>query len=56
MENEMTKEVVLKILQQHNRWRRGEEIPMLSPEIIGLAIDKAIELLKKSDFNENDKC
>lgn len=27
------------ILERHNRWRRGEEIPMEDPKILGKAID-----------------
>lgn len=48
MENDMTKEVALKILERHNEWRRGKEIPMLKPKLIGLAIEKAIEVLRLS--------
>jgi len=44
----MTKEVALKILERHNEWRRGKEIPMLKPELIGIAVDKAIEVLRLS--------
>lgn len=55
MENDITKEVALKILERHNDWRRGKEIPMLKPESIGLAIDKAIEILRQSIINESKK-
>lgn len=34
------------LLATFNRWRRGEDIPVASPEAIGKAIDLAIEILK----------
>jgi len=34
------------ILDHFNRWRRGADIEQLSPKLIGLAIDKAINVLK----------
>lgn len=39
----------LKILRQHNIWRRGddEDLPMLPPDLIGHAIDAAIEELTR---------
>lgn len=42
------------ILEQHNRWRRGdEEVPMEDPMRIGLAIDFAVvELRRLSDIAE----
>jgi hypothetical protein len=39
----------IQILKLHNEWRRGAEIDMLSPKMIGEAIDKVIEL-DKSKF------
>jgi len=39
----------IQILKLHNEWRRGAEIDMLSPKMIGEAIDKIIEL-EKSKF------
>lgn len=47
----MDKEVALKILERYNDWCRGKEIPMLKPELIGQAIDKAIEALRLSIVN-----
>jgi hypothetical protein len=44
----MTKEEALKILIEYNQWRRGLEIEMLPPKLIGEAIDVAIECLTKS--------
>jgi len=43
----MTKVEAIKILTEHNSWRRGGEMPMISPRLIGFAIDKAIEVLKQ---------
>ena len=42
----MTAEQALEILIEHQAWRRGAEIPMQEPRIIGEAIDVAIELLQ----------
>ena len=36
----------IQILKLHNEWRRGAEIDMLNPKMIGQAIDKVIELEK----------
>lgn len=38
----MTNAEIIRHLTQHNQWRRGDEIPMLSPKLIGEAIDGAI--------------
>lgn len=35
------------ILDHFNRWRRGADIEQLSPKLIGLAIDRAINVLKE---------
>ena len=35
------------ILDHFNRWRRGADIEQLRPKLIGLAIDKAINVLKE---------
>lgn len=42
----MTIEQAIDILIEHQEWRRGAEIPMQEPRIIGEAIDVAIELLQ----------
>ena len=42
----MTIEQALEILIEYQEWRRGAEIPMQEPRIIGEAIDVAIELLQ----------
>ena len=41
----MTNKEALETLMNHQAWRRGKEIPMLNPEKIGIAIDKAITVL-----------
>lgn len=42
----MTTKEALEILKVHNDWRRGAEIPMPHPTEIGVAIDKAIEVME----------
>ena len=49
----MTTEQALEILIEHQEWRRGAEIPMQEPRIIGWAIDVAIEILKEKTKNES---
>lgn len=49
----MTTEEALVILIDHQRWRRGADIPMLEPKEIGEAIDVAIEVLKEKTNNES---
>ena len=55
MKNDMTIQVALKILERHNDWRIGKEIPMLKPELIGQAIDKAIEVLRLSIGEQSEQ-
>lgn len=52
----------IEILKRHNKWRRGAEIPMENPTIIGIAIDTVInyyennsELIEKLN-NDIIKC
>lgn len=33
----------LRILEYHNKWRRGADIGMLNPTILGIAIDTVVE-------------
>lgn len=49
----MTKEEALNILVEFQKWRRGAEIPMQEPRIIGEAIDVAIAVLKGKANNES---
>lgn len=43
----MNKVKALKVLIAFNAWRRGAEIPMPCPTLIGKAIDAAIEHMRK---------
>ena len=39
---------VIKILKNYNKWRRGDEnINMINPKTLGIAIDEAIRHLEK---------
>lgn len=38
---------VIKILEEHNKWRRGKTSAMQNPAQLGKAIDAAIRQLKK---------
>lgn len=42
----MTLIEAIQILETHNKWRRGAEIPMEEPKKIGIAIDFVIEFCK----------
>lgn len=45
----MNKSKAIKILEVHNRWRRGDDsCEMQSPKEIGLAIDFAIRYMTKN--------
>lgn len=37
----------IKILDRHNKWRQGAEIPMEKPLVISIAIDTVLSELKK---------
>ena len=51
----MEREEALKILKQHEAWRKGADIDMLHPLIISEAMDEAIRCLKESLSNETIK-
>lgn len=34
------------ILEKHNRWRRGEDIEMIDPALLGTAIDIILDKLQ----------
>ena len=43
----MSNEKAAEILEQHNRWRRGDdEYQMTDVRLLGLAIERAIEALR----------
>jgi len=47
----MNREEIIKILKEHNEWRRGnDDYEMTEPKDLGIAIDEAIKLLKQSLF------
>lgn len=48
----MTNERAAEILEQHNRWRRGAEIPMCDPKELGEAIDIAVLELSNHGSDE----
>jgi len=46
---ELTEKEALEVLKKYNSWRRGnEDIKQITPKKVGMAIDKAIEVLKLS--------
>jgi hypothetical protein len=51
----MTLKQAIEILEAHNAWRRGEDVPMIAPEQIGQAIDVVVSDLygfKNEDRHE----
>ena len=46
IKNNMNLTQAIQILKLHNQWRRWPQIDLLSPKLIGEAIDKVIELEK----------
>lgn len=42
----MTIKQAIKILKEHNEWRRGAETPQIEPKILGEAIDEVIDYFK----------
>ena len=51
----MKLKTAIKILEDHNKWRRGAEIKMQEPKDIGIAIETVIDKIKqiKELLNEN---
>lgn len=43
------------ILKQHNKWRRGADIPMANPTELGKAIDLVIAYTERGLKDENNK-
>jgi hypothetical protein len=39
----MTRNEAKEILRKHNAWRRGKDVEMYDPKVLGLAIDRMIE-------------
>ena len=46
---EMKTNEAINILERHNEWRRGADVPMTEPKILGEAIDSAVDALKWHD-------
>ena len=44
---QLTKRQAIKVLHHAQKWRRGEKIGMPPPALLGLAIDKAIRVLRQ---------
>ena len=44
---QLTKEQAVKVLHHVQKWRRGAKIGMPPPALLGLAIDKAIRVLRQ---------
>ena len=49
----------IKILEEHNRWRRDNNVPaktkMVDPEVLGIAIDTAIKELNKFKTKKDEQ-
>ena len=45
-------EEAISILEYHNKWRRSEEAEMISPVLIGEAIDFVVDYFKKTRQKE----
>lgn len=43
----MTLKQTIKLLEDHNNWRRGYSIPMTNPKKLGVALDVAVAELKQ---------
>ena len=43
----MKLKTAIKILEDHNKWRRGAETQMQEPKTIGIAIDTVINKFKE---------
>jgi hypothetical protein len=48
----MKKSEAIAILERHNKWRRGAEIPMEDPTELGIAIDVVLAELKGENSPE----
>lgn len=44
----------IKIVERHNEWRRGAEIDMTDPVILGQAMDKVIKYVKEKENIEDN--
>lgn len=46
--DELDNEAVAEVLRCHNVWRRGADIDPVPPRLLGLALDKAYEILNEA--------
>ena len=44
---DMDVQEALRLLEHHNKWRRGADIPMLNPTVLGEVIDIIVKEFKK---------
>ena len=48
----MNTQKAIKILETHNKWRRGEPTARMTDAIyLGVALDRAIEVMKRSELH-----
>ena len=52
-QGELTKRQAVKVLHHAQKWRRGAKIGMPPPTLLGLAIDKAIRVLRQKIKDDN---
>jgi|13_taG_2_1085334.scaffolds.fasta_scaffold05236_4 hypothetical protein len=49
----------IKVLEEHNRWRRDNNVPaktkMAEPKVLGMALDRAIEELNKGVVSDAER-
>lgn len=50
----MKKKELIDFLIEHNKWRRGDDIPMKSPKDIGIAVEAVVAVLKGCDNDVDD--
>lgn len=43
----MTIEEAIMLLEHHNKWRKGADIPMVQPKALSEAIDLVVETYRK---------
>lgn len=48
----MRKKELLKKLREYQSWRKGADIPMMSPSEVTRMIDSAITVIEKSDTSK----
>lgn len=46
-DDDLDNEVVAEVLRCHNIWRRGADIDPVPPRLLGLALDKACEIINE---------